>query len=109
MVDLFAVGVSSYLFNLIQSLYLIRFSKHPQACYGHTEGGAGVTGMLMAVSALGGSESPGIMCLRGLNPYVGAALEDWGKATGTPPLAPRQMAGRPARVDDTLGGAGANV
>lgn len=64
-----------------------------QACYGHTEGAAGVTGLLMALGAAQALEAPGIMGLRSLNPYVGAALEDWANR-GQGPLASRQ--GRPA-------------
>ena len=43
-----------------------------QACYGHTEGAAGVTGLLMAAGALQSRTLPGIMCLRRINPYVQA-------------------------------------
>ena len=74
-----------------------------QACYGHTEGAAGLTGMLMAMGAAGNVGAPGILCLRAVNPYVSAAIADWSRTSGTPPFAPRQNA--PATsVDGALAG-----
>ena len=60
-----------------------------QACYGHTEGAAGLTGAFLAVEALRNAGAPGIMCLRELNPYVAAALADWRGRSGCSPLLPR--------------------
>ena len=48
-----------------------------KSCYGHTEGTAGLTGVLLATSALGQAALPPIANLRNLNPYVSAALADW--------------------------------
>ena len=67
-------------------------SRRSQACYGHTEGAAGLTGMLMAMGAAGSLGAPGILCLRAVNPYVSAAIADWSRTSGTPPYAPRQTA-----------------
>eukprot|EP00884_Botryococcus_braunii_P010939 jgi/Botrbrau1/19847/Bobra.0124s0083.1 len=48
-----------------------------KACYGHTEGTAGVTGALLSLCMLRQASYPGFMCLRDMNPYVAAALSDW--------------------------------
>ncbi len=47
-----------------------------QACYGHTEGTAGITGLLLAASALQEAASVPIVNLRDINPYVAAAIGD---------------------------------
>lgn len=54
-----------------------RCSGSIKACYGHTEGTAGIHGALLAVLALRRRGVPAIMHLRNLNPYVEASLEDW--------------------------------
>lgn len=61
-----------------------------QACYGHTEGAAGLTGLLTAMQQVSDYQVPGIMCLKNINPYVTAALADWSKSSGSCPLASRQ-------------------
>ena len=61
-----------------------------QACYGHTEGAAGTTGLLLAIQSMSQRSAAGIMCLRDVNPYVSAAIADWEKRTGLAPLLPRQ-------------------
>ena len=48
-----------------------------KACYGHTEGAAGIHGAMLAVLAVQRRGVPAIMHSRTLNPYVQAALEDW--------------------------------
>ena len=63
-----------------------------QACYGHTEGTAGITGALLALSALRRAEAPGITNLREVNPYVAAAVESWGARQGMAAVLPRQTA-----------------
>jgi hypothetical protein len=63
-----------------------------QACYGHTEGTAGTTGLLLAVQSISQRSAAAIMCLRDMNPYVGAAIADWTKHAGHAPLLPRQLA-----------------
>ena len=60
-----------------------------QACFGHTEGAAGLTGVFLAVGALRNRGAPGVMCLRELNPYVAAALADWRRRSNCAPLLPR--------------------
>lgn len=60
-----------------------------QACYGHTEGAAGITGAFLAITALRERYAPGIVGLRNMNPYVAAALGDWEKRSGRQPLLPR--------------------
>jgi hypothetical protein len=65
-----------------------------KSCYGHTEGTAGLTGLFMAASTLRQGAMPPIMHLRKVNPYVEAALGDWGKGRGrgNAVTLPRQMA-----------------
>jgi hypothetical protein len=65
-----------------------------KSCYGHTEGTAGLTGLFMAASTLRQGALPPIMHLRKVNPYVEAALGDWGKGRrrGGAVALPRQMA-----------------
>lgn len=66
-----------------------------QACYGHTEGTAGITGALLAVTALRQAAAAPIVNLRSVSPYVTAALSDWRALKGIDPLAPRQLAPGP--------------
>ena len=54
----------------------MKLSTRMQACYGHTEGTAGITGLLLAASALQEGASVPIVNLRDINPYVGAAIGD---------------------------------
>jgi len=63
-----------------------------KSCYGHTEGAAGLTGLLLAACMAGHQQAPAIMHLRSINPYVAAALADW-SAHGSKPLhLPLQLA-----------------
>ena len=62
-----------------------------KACYGHTEGAAGLTGLLLASSVLSRSTMPAIMHLRAINPYVQAALSDWGHKARNPAAVPRAL------------------
>ncbi|KAK9829172.1 hypothetical protein WJX72_004291 [[Myrmecia] bisecta] len=48
-----------------------------KACFGHTEGTAGVTGVLLAVKTLQQASAAPILHLRNVNPYVEAAVTDW--------------------------------
>ena len=48
-----------------------------KACFGHTEGAAGIHGALLAILAVQDSVAPAIMHSRSLNPYVQNALADW--------------------------------
>ena len=50
-----------------------------KACFGHTEGAAGLTGALLALQPLAHALSSPIMHLRTLNPYVTAALGGWAR------------------------------
>lgn len=61
-----------------------------KACYGHTEGAAGVTGALLASSELRIQSRPAVMHLRTMNPYVEAALQDWRKSSGAEASIARQ-------------------
>lgn len=47
-----------------------------KSCFGHTEGAAGLTGMLAAMGALHHAASPPIMHLRDINSHVSAVLEN---------------------------------
>ena len=62
-----------------------------QACYGHTEGTAGVTGALLALTSLQQQARTPILNLRNLNPYVAAAFGDWASHGGASATAPRQL------------------
>ena len=66
-----------------------------KACYGHTEGAAGLTGLLLAASMAGQAAAPAIMHFRHVNPYVQAALSDWASA-GRALHLPRQAAPGPS-------------
>lgn len=46
-----------------------------KSCYGHTEGTAGITSLLLATAALNNLSAPQVMHLRDINPYVSAALD----------------------------------
>lgn len=48
-----------------------------KSCFGHTEGAAGLTGVILAAHAMRLMESPGIMHLRTVNPYVASAISEW--------------------------------
>ena len=63
-----------------------------KSCYGHTEGTAGLTGLLLAMSALHHTAAPGVMHLRNVNQYVAAALGDWGASRRKAVQIPRQAA-----------------
>lgn len=60
-----------------------------QACYGHTEGTAGITGLLLVASAMQQAASVPVVNLQDLNPYVGAAIGDMKSMAAH---APRQLA-----------------
>lgn len=60
-----------------------------QACYGHTEGTAGITGLLLAACALQAAYTVPIVNLRDINPYVAAAIGDIKHMSA---YAPRQLA-----------------
>ena len=63
-----------------------------KSCYGHTEGAAGLTGLLLAACMAGQQTAPAIMHLRTINPYVAAAVADWGGQGGKRLHLPRQPA-----------------
>ena len=60
-----------------------------KACYGHTEGAAGLHGALCVFLSLQQNIAPPIMHLRSMNPYVSAALADWASSTGRQAAVPR--------------------
>ena len=66
-----------------------------QSCYGHTEGTAGLTGALLATTALQQQRLPPIVNLREVNPYVSAALSDWRTRQALAAMPPRQAAPAP--------------
>ena len=55
-----------------------------KACYGHTEGAAGLSGLLLAAVSLGSRAAPPIMHLRSCNPHVALALGDIGQGSAVP-------------------------
>ena len=60
-----------------------------KACYGHTEGAAGIHGAMLAVLAVQARGVPSVMHSRQLNPYVDAALGDWQAASNVTDIIPR--------------------
>ena len=65
-----------------------------KSCYGHTEGAAGLTGLLLASCVLHQATAPGVMHLRQMNPYVESALAGWARhGPRCSPMVPRQSSG----------------
>lgn len=75
-----------------------------KACFGHTEGTAGIHGAMIAVLALQQHAAPPIMHSRSLNPYVASGFDEWrssqqnvlplvAKEVAAWPSAPRVLAG----------------
>lgn len=62
-----------------------------KSAYGHTEGAAGLTGVLLAYNQLSSSYQPGIKHLRSLNPYVQAAFLDWKQSHHADSVIKRQV------------------
>lgn len=78
-----------------------------KSCFGHTEGTAGITGLLLSMAALHSEAAPAVMHLRNLNPYVATAMGDWARArAGAGVRALRQAA--PAILASGAGGAGSS-
>lgn len=48
-----------------------------KSIFGHTEGTAGIAGLLLSVATLQNQAVPQVMHLRSINPYVSTAMEDW--------------------------------
>lgn len=48
-----------------------------KSCYGHTEGTAGITGMLLALGMVHYAQLAPVLCLRTVNPYVASALPEY--------------------------------
>jgi hypothetical protein len=63
-----------------------------KACFGHTEGTAGVHGALVAILAAQYHAAPPIMHARHVNPYVASALNEWNQGLGVQQLVPREAA-----------------
>ena len=66
-----------------------------KATYGHTEGAAGVKGLLAALASLRDRLTPPVTGLRGLNPYVGAAVGEWSGGSGGGAALPRAPGAAP--------------
>ena len=64
-----------------------------KSCYGHTEGAAGITGLLLAAQMASRLCVAPIMHLRNMNPYVEAALGDWQNHSHIAATVPRQKQG----------------
>jgi acyl transferase domain-containing protein len=76
-----------------------------KSCYGHTEGTAGVTGALLAAMSLQQRQRAPIVNLRGLNPYVAAALSDWRSRHNVAAAAGRQAGPAPHLASGAATGA----
>ena len=64
-----------------------------KSCYGHTEGAAGLTGVLLAQCASFQRGVPPVMHLRSWNPHVAAALDTWRSQSKLSAAVPTQAAG----------------
>ena len=71
-----------------------------QACYGHTEGAAGLSGALLALCALRNAGTPMVVGLRHVNPYVSAAMDNWHARACLPTGVPRVTGPLPTAVAD---------
>lgn len=60
-----------------------------KACYGHTEGVAGIHGALLSILTANSRAAPPIMHLRTVNPYVSSALSDWRGESRVEAIVPR--------------------
>ncbi len=60
-----------------------------KACYGHTEGAAGLQGGLCSILSLQMAAIPPIMHLRNINPYVSAAITEWKASSNLQAFIPR--------------------
>ncbi len=76
-----------------------------KAAFGHTEGTAGIAGLLLAAAALDSQAAAPVLHLRAINPYVEASLSDWGRSQGSFGARPlRQLA--PALLHSPVTGRG---
>ena len=73
-------------------------ARLPQACFGHTEGAAGLAGALTAAALCSSTAAPPTASLRGLNPFVAAATADWRARQGMSAALPRCKMPAPALV-----------
>ncbi len=60
-----------------------------KACFGHSEGAAGIHGALLAVLAVQDCAAPPVAHARSLNAYVANALADWRAACNLTALVPK--------------------
>lgn len=75
-----------------------------KACYGHTEGAAGLSGLLLATSALYHGAALPLMHLRQVNPYVESSLMSWTSHGRPMAMLPRQVMPCSTRLSDGLAG-----
>jgi acyl transferase domain-containing protein len=76
-----------------------------KACYGHTEGTAGITGLFLSTQAMRHEQISAVLHLRNMNPHVGSAIRDWGHSPrGTKSLAylPRQVGPNPGHSHSAM-------
>lgn len=77
-----------------------------KACFGHTEGTAGITGLLLSISVMQQGATPPVANLRSINPYVEAAMgSEADKQSTRAMLALRQAAPAEPRFDIQEGAA----
>jgi len=77
----------------------VRTAGSVKACYGHTEGAAGIHGAMLAVLAVQARSVPSVMHSRQLNPYVDAALGDWQAASHVTGIIPRVPSCKPPKAE----------
>ena len=64
-----------------------------KSCSGHTEGAAGLTGLLLAAASASQCSMPPVMHLRAWNAHVAAALDSWRSQSRLAASVPLQQAG----------------
>ena len=91
--DPIEVGALAQVFQgHLSSVATVRTLVSNKSCYGHTEGAAGLTGLLLSACLVEKCSAPGIMHLRNVNPYVQAALSDWNSRGRSVAFVPRENA-----------------
>ena len=74
----------------IEGLYCnLALAGSVKACFGHTEGAAGIHGAMLAILAVRQQAAPAIMHLRTLNEYVSNAIAEWTSSCNLSATAPK--------------------
>lgn len=60
-----------------------------KACFGHTEGAAGIHGAMLAILTVQQQAAPALMHLRAFNAYVSTAIAEWASSYNLNATAPK--------------------